>query len=191
MQQHLRLSCILHLASLVPPRREAEIRPQTFQMALPTSLDARLAVMSVRVVAKLLGALMERLCLTANVAIPDSLSDIDFSSLLTTSSGRQRLAVLLLTTHFPFYLHCVESHRLNAHSIAWSVSHADFLSSIVAHYYLMGLQYHSGHPDLDLRIVKTGTPKWHIARKSFFLATKPMTLCPNCGSCCLLRKSLC
>ena len=90
--------------------------------------------MSVRVVAELLGALMERLCLTASVAIPNSLVDIDLSSLLTTSSGRKREAILLLTTHFPFYLYCVESHQdsLNAHSITWSVSRADFLSSIVA-----------------------------------------------------------
>ena len=90
--------------------------------------------MSVQVVAELLGALMERLCLTASVAIPNSLIDIDLASLLTTGSGRQLVAILLLTTHFPFYLYCVESHQdsLNAHSTTWSVSLADSLSLLVA-----------------------------------------------------------
>ena len=119
---------------LIPSRREAVIRPQKSSEGLPTSLDARLAVMSVRVVAELLGALMERLRWTASVAIPNSLIDIDFSSLLTPSSGRERVAILLLTTHFPFYPYCIDSHQvlLNAHSTTWSVSLADFLSSIVA-----------------------------------------------------------
>ena len=70
----------------------------------------------------------------AGVAIPNPLIDIELSSLLTTSSGREPVAILLLTTHCPFYLYCIESHHdlLNAHSTIWSVSLADFLASIVA-----------------------------------------------------------
>ena len=135
LSKHVEMKNIVgHVADLIPSCREAVIRPQKISEGLPTSLDARLAVMSVRIVAELLGALMERLCWTASVAIPNSLIDIDLSSLLTTSSGRERVAILLLTTHFPFYLYCIESHQdlLNAHSTTWSVSLADFPSSIVA-----------------------------------------------------------
>ena len=87
------------------------------------SLDARLAVMSARMTGELLGALMERKCVTASATIPAPLIDIFTASLVTTVSGRKQVTVLPVTTDHSSYLYCAESHedRLNASSLTWSV----------------------------------------------------------------------